>query len=91
MTPHISATHKRLTGVKEMEQVVDPRTSRGMAELIQAFGEHKAWSARIAALEGDIASELVWNRWVLDPQHTLQKRLAYAKFELAYLNMKDEA
>ena len=41
MTPHISANTKRLTGVKEMEQVIDPRTSRGMAELIQAFGEHK--------------------------------------------------
>ena len=72
-----------------MKQDIDRRTGRGIAILEEAFGAHKAWAARIAALEGDIASEAVWNRWVLDPQHTLQKRLAYAKFELAYLNRED--
>jgi hypothetical protein len=87
MTPHISANTKRLTGVKEMKQNVDPRTGRGLRELTEAYGAHKAWSARIAALETDISGQASWNRWVLDPRHTLQKQLAAAQFELHWLEL----
>jgi hypothetical protein len=85
MTPHISANTKRLTGVKEMKQNVDPRTGRGLRELTEAYGAHKAWSARIAALENDIATHATFNGWVHDSRHALQKQLANARFELAWL------
>jgi len=70
-----------------MTQNIDPRTKRGFALLEEAFGPHKAWAARIAALETDISGQASWNRWVLDPRHTLQKQLAAAQFELHWLEL----
>ena len=63
---------------------LDPRIGADFRELVAAFGMHKAYSARIKAIENDIAASA--NRWVRDPQHRLQKELAAARFELAWLD-----
>jgi hypothetical protein len=63
---------------------LDPRSSSGFCELVSAFGLRSAWSARIKAIENEIAASVT--RWVLDPQHRLQKELATARFERAWLD-----
>jgi hypothetical protein len=62
----------------------DPRIGADFRELAAAFGSHSAWNARIKAIESEIATSVT--RWVLDPQHRLQKELATARFELAWLD-----
>jgi hypothetical protein len=63
---------------------LDPRIGADFRELVSAFGLRSAWSARIKAIENEIAASVT--RLVRHPQHSLQKELAAARFELAWLD-----
>lgn len=45
-------------------------------ELIELFGAVRTWSSYLALLDKRIAHTATYNRWALDPRHSLQRERA---------------